>query len=71
MIKNLGSIVVDYLQLMKSNKKHDNRNQEVGAISQKLKILSSELSTPILRLSQLNRTNDEEKRLSSYDLRDS
>lgn len=71
MIKNLGPIVVDYLQLMKSNKKHDNRNQEVGAISQKLKILSSELSTPILRLSQLNRTNDEEKRLSSYDLRDS
>ena len=71
MIKNLGLIVVDYLQLMKSTKKHDNRNQEVGAISRELKILSAELSVPILCLSQLNRTNDEEKRPSPCDLRDS
>ena len=71
MIKNLGLIVVDYLQLMKSTKKHDNRNQEVGAISRELKILSAELSVPILCLSQLNRSNDEEKRPSPCDLRDS
>lgn len=71
MIKNLGLIVVDYLQLMKSTKKHDNRNQEVGAISRELKILAAELSVPILCLSQLNRTNDEEKRPSPCDLRDS
>ena len=71
MIKNLGLIVVDYLQLMKSTKKHDNRNQEVGAISRELKILSAELGVPILCLSQLNRTNDEEKRPSPCDLRDS
>ncbi len=71
MIKNLGLIVVDYLQLMKPTKKHDNRNQEVGAISRELKILASELSVPILCLSQLNRTNDEEKRPSPCDLRDS
>ena len=71
MIKNLGLIVVDYLQLMKSTKKHDNRNQEVGAISRELKILSAELGVPILCLSQLNRTNDEEKRPSLCDLRDS
>lgn len=71
MIKNLGVIVVDYLQFMKSTKKHDNRNQEVGAISRELKILASELSVPILCLSQLNRTNDEEKRPSPCDLRDS
>ena len=70
-IKNLGLIVVDYLQLMKSTKKHDNRNQEVGAISRELKILSAELGVPILCLSQLNRTNDEEKRPSPCDLRDS
>ena len=71
MIKNLGLIVVDYLQLMKSTRKHDNRNQEVGAISRELKILSAELGVPILCLSQLNRTNDEEKRPSPCDLRDS
>lgn len=71
MIKNLGLIVVDYLQLMKSTKKHDNRNQEVGSISRELKILSAELGVPILCLSQLNRSNDEEKRPSPCDLRDS
>lgn len=71
MVKNLALIVVDYLQLMKSTKKHDNRNQEVGAISRELKILASELGVPILCLSQLNRTNDEEKRPSPCDLRDS
>ncbi|MDE5600853.1 MAG: replicative DNA helicase, partial [Oscillospiraceae bacterium] len=71
MVKNLGLIVVDYLQLMKSSKKHDNRNQEVGAISRELKILASELGVPVLCLSQLNRTNDEEKRPSPCDLRDS
>lgn len=71
MIKNLGVIVVDYMQIMKSTIKHDNRNQEVGAISRELKILASELGVPILCLSQLNRTNDEEKRLSPCDLRDS
>ena len=71
MIKNLGLIVVDYLQLMKSTRKHDNRNQEVGEISRELKILSAELGVPILCLSQLNRTNDEEKRPSPCDLRDS
>ena len=71
MIKSLGLIVVDYLQLMKSTKKHDNRNQEVGAISRELKILSAELGVPILCLSQLNRTNNEEKRPSPCDLRDS
>lgn len=71
MIKNLGLIVVDYLQLMKSSKKHDNRNQKVGAISRELKILASELGVPVLCLSQLNRTNDEEKKPSPCDLRDS
>lgn len=41
MIKNLGLIVVDYLQSMKSTKRHDNRNQEIGVISRRLKILSA------------------------------
>lgn len=71
MIKNLGLIVVDYLQLMKSDKKYDNRNQEIGAISRELKILASELKVPILCLSQLNRSSSEEKRPTSCELRDS
>ena len=71
MIKNLGLIVVDYLQLMKSDKRYDNRNQEIGAISRELKILASELKVPILCLSQLNRSSSEEKRPTSCELRDS
>ena len=71
MIKNLGLIVVDYLQLMKSGRKHDNRNQEVGAISRELKTLASELGVPILCLSQLNRTSNENARPNSSELRDS
>ena len=71
MIKNLGLVVVDYLQLMKSTKKHDNRNQEVGSISRELKILSAELGVPILCLSQLKRTSNENSRPSPSELRDS
>ncbi len=71
MIENLGLIVIDYLQLMHSLKKCDNRNLEVGSICRDLKCLAAELGTPILCLSQLNRTNDEEKRPSPCDLRDS
>ena len=71
MIKNLGLIVIDYLQLMKSTKKHDNRNQEIGYISRELKNLASELGAPILCLAQLNRVNDETKRPTPCDLRDS
>lgn len=71
MLKNLGLIVIDYLQLMRSPKKHENRNQEVGAISRELKILAAELGVTILCLSQLNRANDESQRPSSCDLRDS
>ncbi len=71
LIKNLGLIVIDYLQLMRSTQKCENRNLEVGSICRELKILASELGVPILCLSQLNRTSDEYKRPSPCDLRDS
>lgn len=71
LIKNLGLIIIDYLQLIKPTKKCENRNQEVGAISRELKLLSSQLATPVLCLAQLNRAVIEEKRPSPNDLRDS
>lgn len=71
MIKNLGLIVIDYLQLMRTTKKHDNRNLEVGEICRDLKCLASELGVPILCLSQLNRTSDECSCPSPSELRDS
>ena len=71
LIKNLGLIVIDYLQLMRSTKRFENRNLEVGAICRELKCLASELGVPILCLSQLNRTSDESTRPSPSELRDS
>ena len=71
MVQNLGLIVIDYLQLMRSDKKCENRNQEVGSICRDLKCLAGELNVPILCLSQLNRVSDENKRPSPTDLRDS
>lgn len=48
-------IMVDYLQLVTSHKQHENRVQEVSAISQSLKNLARELKVPVLSLSQLSR----------------
>lgn len=71
MLKGLGLIVIDYLQLMKPTGKCDNRNQEIGAITRELKIVSAELGVPILLLSQLNREKSEFERPTARDLRDS
>lgn len=71
MIKDLGLIIIDYLQLMKSTSNHETRNQEIGAISRELKKLSTDLNAPILCLSQLNRVSNENTRPTSSELRDS
>jgi replicative DNA helicase len=53
--KNLGLIVVDYLQLMVGDANSENRQQEISRISRGLKILARELEVPVLALSQLSR----------------
>ncbi len=53
--KNLGLIVVDYLQLMMGDLGAENRQQEISRISRGLKILARELEVPVLALSQLSR----------------
>ncbi len=53
--KNLGLIVVDYLQLMMGDTSAENRQQEISRISRGLKILARELKVPVLALSQLSR----------------
>ena len=71
LVKDLGLIVIDYLQLIRSTKKFENRNLEVGSICRELKCLASERGVPILCLSQLNRVSDESTRPSPSELRDS
>lgn len=71
--KNLGLIVIDYLQLMQSPSRSDNRTQEVAAISRALKIMAKELHVPVLCLSQLSRAPEgrSNKRPMLSDLRES
>lgn len=56
--KGLGLVVVDYLQLLSSERRYDSRVVEVGAMSRGLKQLAGELEVPILCLSQLNRASE-------------
>ena len=73
-IKNLGMVVVDYLQLMETEKKRKDgsRVNEVAEITRGLKIMGKELGVPIIVCSQLSRgTDKEKKRPVLSDLRES
>ncbi len=72
-LKNLGLIVVDYLQLMGSGSRIDNRVQEVSMITRSMKIMAKELNVPVLCLSQLSRAAEQRQghRPMLSDLRDS
>lgn len=54
----LGTIVIDYLQLIEAEKSQRSRHEEVGNISGKLKQLAKELNLPIIALGQLNRSGE-------------
>lgn len=57
-IRNLGLVIIDYLQLMSSGRRIDNRVQEVSEITRNLKVMAKELDVPIITLSQLSRSPD-------------
>jgi replicative DNA helicase len=72
-VQNLGLVVVDYLQLMQSDRRTDNRVQEVGDISRGLKLMAKELNVPVICCAQLSRGPESrtDKRPMLSDLRDS
>ena len=52
---NVGLIVIDYLQLMTTGQRSENRVQEISSITRNLKIMAKEMNVPIIALSQLSR----------------
>ncbi len=73
--KNIGMIVVDYIQLIdtESPEGRDSRQEQIAKISRRLKMLAREIKVPVIALSQLNRgvENREDRRPRMADLRES
>ncbi len=71
--RDVGLIVVDYLQLMRYGARTDSRQQEVAEITRGLKALARELQVPLVALAQLSRRAEERegRRPSLSDLRES
>ena len=71
--QDLKLVIVDYLQLMSSPKRTENRQQEVSEMSRSLKLLAKEIDVPVIAISQLNRGPEQrtDKRPLLSDLRES
>lgn len=71
--KQIGLIIIDYLQLIASSSNYNNRNNEVAEISRNIKKMAKEFNCPVLALSQLSRATDTraDKKPILSDLRDS
>ena len=73
--KNIGLVVIDYLQLVQGSgiKRNGSREQEISEISRSLKILAKEINVPVIALSQLSRAPEQrpDHRPMLSDLRES
>lgn len=66
-------VMIDYLQLIRSDRRYENKNIEVGEITRSLKELARDMDVPVYLLSQLSRgvENRQDKRPMMSDIRDS
>jgi replicative DNA helicase len=71
--KEIGLILVDYIQLIDSEDSRDSRQEQIAKISRRLKTMARDLKVPVIALSQLNRAveNREDRRPRMADLRES
>ena len=74
--KKVGVVIIDYLQLMSTGRRTENRVQEISEITRNLKIMAKELNVPIIALSQLSRSAEKSTGRADHrpvlsDLRDS
>lgn len=72
-VNNLGLVIIDYLQLMDSTSRSDNRVTVISEITRQLKVMAKELDVPVILLSQLSRAVEgrTDKRPMLSDLRES
>ena len=72
-VGEIGLVIIDYLQLMSTNIRSENRQQEISSITRSLKVASKELGVPIMLLSQLSRASEkrQDKKPILSDLRES
>ena len=73
MEKNIGLVIIDYLQLVQGSSRAGSREQEIAEISRSLKILAKEINVPVIALSQLSRAPEQrpDHRPMLSDLRES
>lgn len=72
-LRDIDAVYIDYLQLMGSSRRIENRVQEISELTRNLKIMAKELNVPVILLSQLSRASEQraEHRPLLSDLRDS
>lgn len=72
-LRNVDLVIIDYLQLMSTGRRTDNRVNEISEITRNLKIMAKELNVPVITLSQLSRASEQrtDHRPQLSDLRDS
>ncbi len=72
-VRNLGLVIIDYLQLMQGERRTDNRVQEVAEITRNMKLMAKDLGVPVICCAQLSRSPEsrQDKKPVLADLRDS